>query len=135
MITNAVFKEYERAGANSYRVRVALTDSVTGTREVWLSATGATAAQLHDDLSRQIAALIAADVQTDLLAGSIGTGIPITAPAVPAIDPDAAWLTNVRRAIRLKAAQDAGLTASATDLTALQASNNAGYTSARGLKL
>lgn len=137
-ITQALFKGYERSGT-SYRVRVAITDDAKPTYSVWLTVAGTTLAELTAQASRQLAALVAADSQADLLANiAVDTAIPITYTE-PTVTPtaDDTWLANVRLLVRAKAAQSAGLTSSAftTDLAGLTATVISGYTTARAQKL
>ncbi len=140
-ISAAVFKGYERVGPTSYRVRVMLTDVTKNptTSERWLNASGTTLNELTVSVSRQIADLIAADSQVDLLAGiAVDTAIPITVagPTQGQID-DAAWRANVQLLVRVKAAQNAGMSAAqlTTDVASLTSTVNTGYTTARGLTL
>lgn len=141
-ITAATFQGYERVGTASYRVKVLITDAAKpgGSYTTWLTVTGSTLQALTDDAARQIAALAASDAQQDLLAGiAVGATIPIVAPEVVPVVPSAddTWLQNVRLLVRVKEAQAAGLSHATltTDVTGLIATVNAGYTTARGIRL
>jgi hypothetical protein len=137
-ITAATFQAYERVGG-SYRVRVHITDASAagGGYDKWLTVTGSTLTELTNDASRQIAQLAAQDTQQDLLAGiAVGTAIPITyTPQAPSADD--VWLGQAKLLVRVKALQSAGASTAqlTTDIASLVATVNAGYTTARALRL
>ncbi|HYE89042.1 MAG TPA: hypothetical protein VEA16_21980 [Vicinamibacterales bacterium] len=128
-ITSATFQGYERIGVNAYRVRVRLIDSVTGSRDEWFTATGDTAAQIRDDVSRQIAERVRLESTRDVLAGiSVGTNIPVSytppAPAVPTAFQ--VWAEKARRLQRLEALGLTNATA-ASEIAALRTDVNNTY--------
>lgn len=109
MITSATYRSYEIVGADRYRVLVRLVDDTTGTSDQWFEASGSTAGEIRDDVSRQIAALNATKARKTTLDGiAQGTNIPVTAPAAPAPTAQQTYFANVARLIRMKQLVDAG---------------------------
>lgn len=133
MITAATFQASEQLGVSTYRVRIRLTDDVTGIADEWFTVTGSTLNELRDDVSRQIAARNALLSMKSILAGiAVGTVIPVTAPA-PAVVPQAeldkrAYFASVERLIHMQQLVAAGgMLANNAEFTALQTSVKNAY--------
>jgi hypothetical protein len=132
MITSATFQSYEQVGTDLYKVRVRLvTNDERTTFDHWLMVRGATAAELRDDASRQIADLNDRRTTRDALTGiAAGTVIPITRPAAPTPSAFQVWLTKAQRLVRVKQMALTNATAVA-EVSALEADVNntfvAGY--------
>lgn len=122
MITSATYRQYEIIGTDRYRVLVRLVDDVTGTSDQWFEATGATAVEIRDDVSRQIAAINTVKARKTTLDGiALGTNIPVTVPAAPAPTVQQTYFSNVARLIHMKQLVDAGgMDPANAEFTALQ---------------
>jgi hypothetical protein len=130
MITAAQYAgKYEQVGADTYRILVQLTDDVAGVSTQWFTATGATALEIRDNVSRQITAINAAkSIKTTLDGIANGTNIPVTAPAAPAATAQQQYFSDVGRLIHMKQLVDAGgMLASNTEYVALQTSVKNAY--------
>lgn len=130
MITAAQYAgKYEQVGPDTYRILVQLTDDVTGVATQWFTATGATALDIRDNVSRQITTLNSAKSMKTTLDGiANATNIPVTAPAAPALTAQQQYFANVARLIHLKQLVDAGGMDPATkEFTDLQAAVKAAY--------
>src|SRR5689334_14167815 len=110
MITAAQYAgTYEQIGTDTYKVKIQLTDDVTGVAVQWFVATGSTTLEIRDNVSRQIAAINAAKSMKTTLDGiANGTNIPVTAPATPGPTAQQQYFSDVARLIHMKQLVDAG---------------------------
>jgi hypothetical protein len=130
MITAAQYAgTYEQIGTDTYRVKIQLTDDVTGVSVQWFVASGATTLEIRDNVSRQIASINAAKSMKTTLDGiANGTNIPVTAPAAPAATAQQQYFSDVARLVHMKQLVDAGgMLASNTEYVALQTSVKNAY--------
>jgi hypothetical protein len=130
-ITAATFQSYRQVGPRIYAVTVNLTHSVKPPYQGIYTATGTTAAQLRDDVSRQIADENDAEAVGAVLAGiSVGFNIPVTRPATPTPPAPTAqhvWLERAARLVRVKALVEAGASTLTDELAALATQVNADF--------
>jgi hypothetical protein len=130
------YQAYEQVGEESYRVRVRLVDDVKGTFDQWFTASGSTAQQIRDDVSRQIAAMNTKKSVKSVLDGiNVGTAIPVTAPVTSQTAAEIAqnlWFQRVSQYMRLKALENAGISTIpiTADLATLKTQIESGYLSA-----
>jgi hypothetical protein len=128
-IQSASYQANEQVGPDRYRVRIRIvTNDSRGTFEQWFDATGDTAIEIRDAVSRQLAAMVAVDNQKNVLDGiAVGFNVPLTAPAAPAPTAKAIWREKVSRYKTLAGPAYSGT--AATALSALLADINATYQS------